>query len=803
MAWRTENSRFITLLLVALMSGAICLIYQLIWSRYLQLILGVSAYAVALVLTCFMLGLAMGSWHIGRLMDRTRHRGRALAIMESAIGIYILLSPTIYQWIAGIDSRSVQLGMAIVSLLIPTYLMGGTFPAFVRLSAGEISRIGADAGLLYAVNTLGGAIGAMLCGFVLIGSIGLSATLYLTGGLSLLLAGLIGFALRRGESPAEPVASKKSRRIKLEKPEKAPPVMLIAIVFGICGFTGLAYEVFWTRLLSLFFKDSIYDLTIVLTSYLTGLAIGSLVSAYGLKRVKRPVHLLAGLSVLIGFSALGGLYLVSQFPYWMNHLQTNSAMVEQYQSRYWLAGNVVRFGYAMLLMFVPTCLFGAVLPVVSRLGTATVETIGRRIGLLGAINTLGSALGALAAGFVLIGAMGLANGVMLMAFCNVIAGLLLVRSWVLRGTVFLVAMTMAALVPPWDRMRMSLSFLEPDQRLEDVIEQQFYREDVHGITAVVYLKPFDRKYLVTNRLFTQNSSAMMGFEDHRRLGHVPMLLHPKPSSALAVGLGAGITLRGMADHPVESIDCVELSPTVIEAARHFPEENGKVLDNPRVHMIADDARHFMRTSAKQYDVIVLDIFHPMSGGSSMIFSREYYEAARRRLATGGLICQWLPAHQLSMDEVQTIAATFQSVFPHVSLWFGLIGESTAVVGLIGSESPLSIDYSQLSQRCAAHTELREFELGSADRVLSHFIIADQRIRDFAGSAPIDRDDRPVVEMGAPKVARRAREMGPLNLQALAAQAADVRPFVRNPPQDWSPDQEATRIKAMVEGLSHP
>jgi spermidine synthase len=248
---------------------------------------------------------------------------------------------------------------------------------------------------------------------------------------------------------------------------------------------------------------------------------------------------------------------------------------------------------------------------------------------------------------------------------------------------------------------------------------------------------------------------------------------------LAVGLGAGITLRGIMDLSPDHADVVELSRGVVEAAARFAPENGRVLDDPRVRTIIQDGRNYLTTSDQHYDVIVLDILHPMSAGASTVFSREYYELCREHLtpaaagAPGGLVCQWLPVHQLSEDSVRTVLRTFRSVFPHTTVWYGLIGDSTQVIGLVGSRDPLATDDAALAAGYMRAGEplqrsLQEVNLGSLPLFLSHFVLGEAAAADFAGAGPLDTDDRPRIEFEAPRLAATAARQGKLNLLALAA-----------------------------------
>jgi spermidine synthase len=803
-------------LLAVSCSGASGLICELIWSRYLHLIFGVSAYAVAAVLACFMLGLAVGSDLAGRFLDRySINSRRAVIAIELLIGIWLMLSPLIYRaaggWIAAVlpsghDSHFsryfLDLAVAMALLAVPTLLMGASLPAFVRAAVPSAGRIGGGVGSLYALNTLGGATGAFAAGFILLPWLGMSVCLILGGFLNVLAAGIV-WRRSVSELPAPPAPKKPARPAAAPATLSPRLLLLLSAVFCISGFTSLAYEVYWTRLLSYFFRDTIYDFTIVLTAFLAGIALGSAIGGWIARRGRDwLVSTIGTAQVLIALCALISLMLASQFPYWINDLQTNTAAVREYGQRYWTAATAVRFAYAFLLMLVPTTLFGAMYPMVCGVCVRELPRLASRFGRLNALNAAGSALGALLAGFVLIDQLGVRNCILLTAALNLLAGAALLRHWRWRIIALLGFAIALAAVPPWDRLRMSSSFLDPHQRLEQLLSLKFYREDAYGITSVVDVVPINQRFLVTNRIYAQNTSAVGGLEDHRRLGEIPMLLHPNPQQVLTIGLGAGMTLRGIQEFAPQQVDCVEIAPAVIDAAKLFEAENGGVLNASNVSLIADDGRHFLTTTAKDYDAIVLDILHPMSSGSSGIFAREYYRLCRRALQPGGIVCQWLPAHQLSIEQIRTIIATFHSVFPHTSLWYGMIGDSVAVIGCIGSEQPLLIDVSGLAERYenpALQQSLHDVALGTPSLLLSHFIMADGALDQWIAGAPLDTDDRPIIEFAAPRVAVQARELGVENLNAMAPLMGDLSPYLKgDPPPRLALDRVAKQ--RVIEGL---
>lgn len=813
-----KTSRFI-LSVAIFLSGVCWLVFELVWSRYLTLIFGASVFAVTSVLACFMLGMALGSWLLGRLADRAGSE-KLLIWLNLGIGLYGLLSPLIFAGIANLNvvifshtdadifqKNSLRFLFSFVVLIAPTFGMGGAFPLMVRLLTHKIEGVGQGTSYVYWVNTLGGALGAFVTGFVLIRFFGLNTTTMLAALVNLSVAGLLFVFLRTPTAIEAPSAAEKpkEKRGKTQAPMKAPTRMrsLILIVFGISGFTGLAYEVFFTRVLTLFFRDSVYDFAIVLTTFLTGLALGSLISGKLLEKYQRPLPILAVVEGLVGLFAILSLWLIGQLPYIAGYLQSMPTLYNQYGPAYWTAVTAIKFGYAFGAMLLPTCLLGMTFPLANRIWVNDLAQLGKDVGLLNGINTLGSMLGALLAGFLFITLFGTQNSIILMALLNIGLGVLLLmtsdapRKYAIGAGIVVTAALMLFLVPPWDRLRMSTLILDPNQPLEESLSLLYYNEDAYGIISVADVVPLQTKVLTTNRLYSQNTSVMSGLEDHRRLGHIPVLLHPNPHNVLVVGLGAGITLRGVSEVPgLESIDCVEISDGVKKAAQYFSVENNHILENPKIHYIIEDGRNFISTSPNGYDVIIADIFFPMSSGSSALFSSEHFKASRAHLKRGGLMVQWLPAHQLSMDEIKIITQTFQSVFPHTSIWYGMIGTNTPVIGLVGAEQKLEIDLANLESRYKDATfaaNLQETNLDDPYILLSNFIMEGNALHKLTEGQPINTDDHPIIEFTNPLIYENFATRGVDNLLHFNKLTEDVLPYLKLADQA-SLDLEAIRTR---------
>jgi spermidine synthase len=844
------------------LSGLNSLIFELIWSRYLTLIFGASALAVASVLTCFMLGMAGGSWYVGRRIDKSENSFQTLILLNVIIGLYGLASPFIFSGLDHLNSllfsnlaladplkNSVRFLLSFVVLLGPTFSMGGTFPVVIKLVTQKIETVAQNTSHVYWINTLGGALGAFVTGFILIRFLGLSRTLLVASLISLVAAGLVFLYSRTLGSPVNETAKVKGREKERENkisslpkhPERSPAqperqpkesgaqskdaipnhnsvretppstaprkkrgaplrvlplypdkvkVVLLA-AFALSGFTSLAYEVFFTRILTLFFRDSVYDFAIVLTTFLLGLTLGSLICGRLITRSQNPLLAFAVVESLIGLAAILCLSLIAQLPYVASFLQSMPAFQERYGDGYWTVATLIKFGYAFLILLFPTSLLGATFPLVSKLYVHDLRQLGKDLGLMTGANTLGSTLGPLLAGFLFIPWLGTQQSILSMALLNVGIAVILVslssfsdikiKSGVLIAIVLGTSLTLF-LTPPWDKLRMSTYILEPAQPVEELLSLDYYHEDAYGLISVAEVIPLHTKVLSTNRLFAQSTSVMLGPEDHRRLGYLPLMLHPQPQTVLVIGLGAGITLRGVTEYPgLQAIDCVEISSGVRDAAAYFSEENANILENHKVNFIIEDGRNFIRTSRQKYDVIISDIFFPVSSGSSALFSREHFAASQAHLNPGGLMVQWLAVHQLSLEEIKIITKTFQSVFPHTSLWYGMLGHDTPVIGLVGTDQKLALDLNALEKiydKPDFAQNLQEVNLDDPYFFLSNFILEGETVSHWTREQALNTDDHPLIEFTNPTLADDFQIRGQENLLHLNALTEDILPYLK-------------------------
>lgn len=723
--------------------------------RMLKLIFGCTVFAVSTVLSAYMSGLALGSFVVGRKVDRGGHPLALYGWLEGGVGLSALLLPLLfrtatplYVWIQqtyepgfyvmGLIRFVVCFGM----LLVPTTLMGGTLPTLSKYVISSRSTLGKRVGWLYGVNTLGAVLGAALAGFVLIAAIGQSGTLWLASGLSLVVGGTAWLVSRR--APIEPLLREEDALLPKTKPEVSASsrvLRFVLIAFGLSGFAALGYEVAWTRALVYFIGLDTDAFSAMLVVYLLGVASGSLIYA---RWLDREVHLLGRLGMLelgIGLSALGSVLVFGLLRH-VNALWGPDMISDSWRH------TPIKFLDTFLALFVPTLWMGATFPLAAKIYTHLHQR-GGSVGRLYAVNTVGAILGAFLAGFLMIPLVGIQGTILGLAFLNLTVGLALLfrggwRGLGLRWTVVVGSAVLWIGGLFWVRGRpmvtWSAYFHHPDKRFRIV-----YNEE--GLDASIAVLEAQNGTLELNlNGLTTAYTSYSDLQVHQYLGHLPMLLAgaTAPADVLVVGFGLGSTCRSFVLHDVRRVTCVELVKEERETASLFLEENGGVLDHPDFRLIIDDGRNYLQSTRDRFDVISINAIHPKF--SPALYSKEFYEAARARLKPGGVMCAWITQVGLSEREFKTLIQTLCAVFPHVSLW----DVNTFHFVLIGTMEPFQIDYAsffECSHRPAVQKHLQEVHLEDPLEFLTHFLMAEEDLRNYVGAAPIHSDNRPVLEFG--------------------------------------------------------
>ncbi len=744
--------------IIFIFSGASGLIYQVIWMRQLTLIFGSTVFATSTVLTAFMAGLALGSFYFGRKIDEsTQSPLRIYALLEAGIGAFCLVWPLILSVLGALYvliHRNITSEFYTLSLirfvltfsviLIPSILMGGTLPVLTRFFVKRLEQLGTNIGVLYALNTFGAVIGTVAAGFFLLEALGIRWTLGVGIAINFAVAAIALVLVPRVsgtemDEPRDEVAQQEEPETTPQSPERN----LVLWAIGISGFCALAYEVLWTRIMVFFLGSTTYAFATMLAAFLFGIALGSMVFARWVDRIKQPIATFGILQLGIGLLAL---ILMPAF-------EELYAMTSTFQStfggsRFWA------FFSCFLVMCLPTFLMGASFPLVTKIYTGSERQLGRSIGNVYSVNTVGSILGAFCAGFILIPLLGIRPSIVLTVALNTGIGCLLVLKSGQRtdtGTSLLQGMSIG--MPILNAGLAVILLLTLNQPL--FLKSAIFKTQRPGDTLVDYNEEVDatvttlkddeavyRLYVDTNQAA---DASRWDSPSHRVIAHLPLLLHPRPKRALVVGFGMGLTSYSITQHGVR-VDAIELSRGVISAAqKHFTHVNGNVFESPLFNYKINDGRNHILMTKTKYDMISTGIIHPLvSAGSSNIYTADFYRLCRRILSEDGIMCQWVPLHRLPEEHYKMIVRTFIEVFPHTTLWYKYTPD---FVILIGTPELLRIDFKNFIARAQIASISEGLAADDLDglSLIDSFMMGPETVREYVGPGPVHTDNRPRLE----------------------------------------------------------
>jgi len=813
-------------------SGISGLIYQVVWVRELVLVFGATSFAASTVLTSFMCGLAAGSYYLGRRSGKLKHPIRAYALLELSIGIYGLLVPflfsalpLVYQPATRVLNLSffalsiIRFVLASAVLILPTTLMGATLPVLASFYAARSSSIGLKVGALYSVNTFGAMVGAVFGGIALMPAAGMKASTEVAAAINIVL-GLVAFSLRTPvvEENEQSMTRARSRRGKREssiklwrrlfrlRPSNAEhrgegrgmtraQKITILGAFAASGFVALSYEVIWSRILSLIIGSSVYAFSIMLATFLAGLAIGGSVSARIVDRLMRPLSVFAKIEIGIGVTSLAGAFLFNELPYAFIAISRSSAAPS------FGLNLAFKFFVSALVMIVPTILLGALFPLVVRIvyGDAEHHTNpGEAVGQVYAVNTAGAIVGAFISGFVLVPWLGLIGSLRVCVALNFVIAFAVFYAISAKGTrkrspvaavcTFALLIVAVFIRPPWNIAVMSSAVYRYAPSMSKMSRAEFFDyfkrggegETVYykeGVTATVAVqKQEGGRVLKVNG--KPDASTAGDLPTQILIGSLPLLLRQRTDNVLVIGMGSGVTLGSVEQFPIQKVTCVELEPAVTEATQFFEDVNNRPLDDKRLRLVANDGRNFIDTSDEKFDVIVSEPSNPWLTGVANLFTREYFSRGAARLNDKGLFSQWLQIYEMPPEDVRTLVATFRSVFPNVYLFRGAQGD----LMLLGSKQSFQIDASTISANLRDQKiawDARRAGVGDAADLLSRFYLGPDEAAGFATNAQLNTDDNALIEFNAPRRVGISEDTVERNVKELLAAAEPADPFTPN------------------------
>ncbi len=716
------------------LSGAAGLIYEVSWSRQIGLLFGHSGHTAAVVLGSYFAGMAIGYLIAARLSTRMRPL-RGYAIAEILAASWAALVPSLLDLLPGaipaaiLDHPSLAVrtvsraAIGFLALLPASVAIGATLPFMAQYL--DPDRKGSASGRVataYAMNTLGALVGVVAATGVMLLVVGVRGSGYAAAGIAA-FCGIVALMLPDrapvGGFPDEPAGPA----------DRGERLLWLAVV-AIAGFGTLAVEVLFTRMFALVFQNSTYTFGLVVAFFLLGLALGS---AWVARSRGNPGRV-AGWAALLGSAAEA---VCVPFFSWITGLGYFG--LGQGFGMYMAGASLL----VAAVVLPPVALLGAILPAswgeAERRGVAS----GRAVGRLTAANTLAAASGSLAASFVIAPAVGLWTAFGLIAGMFAVLGVILLWRAGDRFAPILAVPVLGTLIP--------LAIVGARDRQATAPGSEILRrwEGPYGRVDVVRERASNQLTIRQNLHYGLGSSRAAARELVQ--GHLPLLLHPDPKDVLFLGVGTGLTAASSLDHPeVRSVTAVELNADVVAASRaFFREANRGVLDDPRVTVVVDDARHFLTRTDRKFDAIISDLFVPWESQTGYLYTVEHYKEALAHLKPGGVFCQWLAMYQVGEREFESIADSLASVFPVTSLWWGQVDPELSFVALIGTREPIDLDLRKLEPRLD-HLRRRPEEQDSyLLRSPSTFLIHHGGRWTVRNPDRLNTDEHPRVEFLAP------------------------------------------------------
>jgi predicted membrane-bound spermidine synthase len=753
--------------LLFMFSGCASLIFEVIWFQLLELVFGSTTLAISTILVAYMLGLGVGALFAGRISSRQKNGVRTYGFIEIAIGLYALVVPALVALYPEINavitgSLSFQLAtvvrflLSLVVFLLPTFLMGATLPILTHALTHNAKKLGYSVATLYGVNTAGAVIGVLATTFVLLPTVGLHSSNMIAACLSIVTGAtavlLPAPRLASYAVPSEQTAGRETAGLGLERG-------LLLASFAMVGASGLAYEVCWSRALGMVFGSSIYAFPITLATFLAGIAAGSLlIRRYVRTRNPGSNSYIVGLLLLAATSyTVTGL--LPEMPDMLNTLFMRYTV-----STIWLLTGLLLA--SVLIMSVPALLLGAMFPlVVNALAPERRSETGAAVGELYFTNTMGAAFGAFVAGFVMIPTFGIPVTVAVTAaailFCA--AALLLQKrsmQWSAAAAGIITAAVFVVAVPPyWNPTLLTAGvYQNPDYYqgfgietlpLQGLQEQGliYYKE---GVNSTVSVHRLDGNNLDL-RVNGKTDASLGDMSTQVLLGQIAQLFgSPGTGRYLVVGLASGITTGSIALHQPSRVDVLELEPAVIEASHFFDAYNHKPLENPRIRVIADDARAFIGTVKEPYDAIISEPSNPWLSGASSLFTKEFFQAARQALGQDGVLLQWLQLYGIDTASVQAVLSALRSQFPYL-YGFQASRDDTDLL-ILARQAPLTAadlpDWNSLP--VAIRHELNRIDLYSSPDLWSLLRLTPEDFARIIDGNPIENtDDNMFVALRSP------------------------------------------------------
>ncbi|MGD1084882.1 MAG: SAM-dependent methyltransferase [Verrucomicrobiota bacterium] len=773
------------LLLLFVGSGCAALIYEIVWLQLLQLVIGLTTVSLGVLLGTYMGGMCLGSFLLARVVSARRHPLRVYAALELGIGVIGIAVLFGMPWVsqiytatggAGFGGIMVRAAVAAVCLLPPTLLMGATLPAISRWV--ESSRQGVSwLGLFYAGNISGAVFGCLLAGFYLLRLHDMATATFVAAGINGTVA-LIAWVLSLWTS-FTPQKEDAKTQIQPEAGGRAA----IYIAIALSGVGALGAEVVWTRLLALMFGGTVYTFSIILAVFLVGLGLGSGIGSFLTRLIKQP-RLALGVCqlLLILAAAWTALIITRSLPYW----PVNPALLDYKLARSpWLLFQLDMARCLWAILPGPI-LWGASFPLALAALASRGQDPGRLVGGVYAANTVGAIVGALGFSLLVVPHWGTVGAQRLLILLPIFSGLVVLAPMLWRGVqedaesektplgwtgaVELVgALTLALALGcflawktgplPWEVVAYGRFSATYENLRPGIVDRAsvpvgttpvtnycvYMGEGLNGSVAVTLQTDGVLSFHSAGKIQASNDPRDMRLQ--RLLGHISALAFPEPKSVLVVACGAGVTAGSFVPYPsVKRIVICDIEPLVPDhVAPMFDKENYGVVKDPRVEVVHDDGRHFIRTTKEKFDVITSDPIDPWVKGCAALNTVEYYQMCKDHLNPGGVMSLWIPFYESNRETIKSVLATFFKVFPNGIVWSNDSDGTGYDAVLFGQVDPTRIDVGEWQARlerpdyAAVRDSLADAGFNTAVDLLATYAIRASDLRGWMADAQINTD----------------------------------------------------------------
>jgi spermidine synthase len=514
----------------------------------------------------------------------------------------------------------------------------------------------------------------------------------------------------------------------------------------------------WNRFFAMYVGSSIYSYAMVLALYLCGIVAGGLVCERLVAAGRDPERLAAGAFVAV-VAALAVTVPV------MDRVLIPQLVLLDALGLGFATFQVASAAAVALVVLPPTLAFGVSFPAVAAAIARQPRHAGRATGLVYLVNSAGTTAGSVVVSFLLMPALGVRGGLAALTAAMAAAALLAARG--VRRPAALAAVIVAlaavpAVTPAWDLRRMHMAVNNDAamvlnawrngllQLALDGVEVLDLRDGVDATVSVARYADGEHALLVNGK---GDASDGIDMFTQLVLGHLPLAVWPEARDVLVVGMGSGVTVGAVLRHPVARVDLVEISPEVIElGGRYFRGVNRAALDDPRVTVHVEDGRNFIAFGTGQYDLVVSEPSNPWMTGVANLFTGEFFGQVRARLRPGGALVQWFHQYGMALDDVRALLATLRRHFAHVYVFaFHHDLDIAGDLVMLATDAPL--DFSRALAAFGGGPvaeDLRRFGAGEPAALAHGFALGPGTLERFVDGAALNTDDRPRIELNAPR-----------------------------------------------------